>query len=37
MKANLKITQEDLKVLFSHTKSAYGNIGFENWKGVADF
>ena len=25
MKANLQIKQEDLKVLFSHTKNAYGN------------
>ena len=32
MKANLQITQEDLKVLFSHTKSAYGNMSFKNWK-----
>ena len=32
MKANLEITQEDLKVLFAHTKSAYKNMSFENWK-----
>tara|TARA_R110000822_G_scaffold303876_1_gene428829 strand:- start:79 stop:285 length:207 start_codon:yes stop_codon:yes gene_type:complete len=32
MKANLQIKQEDLKVLFSHTKSAYGNMSFKNWK-----
>ena len=32
MKANLEITQEDLKILFQHTKSAYGNMSFENWK-----
>ena len=31
MKANLNITQEDLKALFSHTKSAYGNMTFDNW------
>jgi hypothetical protein len=32
MKADLSITQEDLKVLFSHTKGAYKNMSFENWK-----
>tara|TARA_R110000764_G_scaffold151193_1_gene238656 strand:+ start:152 stop:355 length:204 start_codon:yes stop_codon:yes gene_type:complete len=32
MKPNLKIDQEDLKVLFSHTRRAYGNMSFENWK-----
>ena len=32
MKANLDITQEDLKILFSHTKNAYGNMSFEKWK-----
>jgi hypothetical protein len=31
MKADLKIDQNDLKVLFSHTKGAYGNMSFENW------
>lgn len=31
MKADLRIDQEDLKVLFSHTKNAYGNMSFENW------
>ena len=29
---NLKIEQEDLKVLFARTKCAYGNMTFENWK-----
>jgi len=32
MKANLDITQEDLKILFSHTKNAYGSMSFEKWK-----
>lgn len=31
MKADLKIDQKDLKVLFSHTKGAYGNMTFNNW------
>jgi hypothetical protein len=31
MNANLKIEQEDLKVLFVHTKDAYPNMSFENW------
>lgn len=31
MKANLKIDIEDLKVLFAHTKGAYGNVTFEQW------
>tara|TARA_R110000787_G_scaffold203084_2_gene313614 strand:- start:1465 stop:1674 length:210 start_codon:yes stop_codon:yes gene_type:complete len=32
MKANLQITQEDLKVLFSHTQNAYKSFSFEQWK-----
>jgi len=31
MKADLKIEQNDLKVLFSHTKGAYGNMSFNDW------
>ena len=31
MKANLKIDQQDLKVLFAHTRGAYGNMTFEQW------
>lgn len=31
MKANLKIDQNDLLALFSHTKGAYGNMTFSNW------
>ena len=31
MKADLRIETEDLKVLFAHTKGAYGNMTFENW------
>ena len=31
MKADLRIEQDDLKVLFAHTRCAYGNINFENW------
>ena len=31
MKADLRIDLEDLKVLFAHTKSAYGNMSFSNW------
>tara|TARA_B100000809_G_C14744902_1_gene389970 strand:+ start:340 stop:546 length:207 start_codon:yes stop_codon:yes gene_type:complete len=31
MKADLRIDQEDLKVLFAHTKSAYGNMSFSDW------
>jgi len=31
MKANLKINQEDLKVLYLQTKSAYKNISFTDW------
>lgn len=27
----VEIDQEDLKVLFAHTKHAYGNITFEKW------
>ena len=32
MKPDLRIEQDDLKALFAHTKSAYGNITFESWK-----
>jgi hypothetical protein len=31
MKADLRIDQEDLNVLFQHTKGAYKNMTFENW------
>jgi hypothetical protein len=31
MKVDLNIEQEDLKVLFIHTRAAYGNMTFENW------
>ena len=31
MKADLRIEQDDLKALFAHTKSAYGNMTFTNW------
>lgn len=31
MKADLRIDLEDLKVLFAHTKAAYGNMSFSNW------
>jgi hypothetical protein len=30
-KVNFKIEQEDLKVLFLHTKHAYGNMTFDEW------
>ena len=29
---NLQIDETDLKVLFLHTKCAYGNMTFEDWK-----
>lgn len=31
MIADLRIEQEDLKVLFLHTRMAYGNMSFEDW------
>ena len=31
MKADLIIDQEDLKVLFEHTKNAYKGMTFEKW------
>ena len=31
MKADLRIDQDDLKALFAHTRSAYGNMTFTNW------
>ena len=31
MKPDLRIEKEDLKVLFTHTIGAYGNMTFENW------
>lgn len=31
MKADLRIDQDDLKALFTHTRSAYGNMTFANW------
>lgn len=31
MKPDLRIDQKDLKVLFTHTRFAYGNMTFENW------
>lgn len=31
MKANLKIDQNDLKVLFSHVRGVYGKMSFETW------
>ena len=32
MKPDLNIEQEDLKVLFAHTRYAYGNITFISWE-----
>jgi hypothetical protein len=32
MKPNLKIEEEDLKILFIHTKAAYGGMSFNDWK-----
>ena len=32
MNANLKIDENDLKVLYSHTKGAYNHLTFEEWK-----
>ena len=31
MTPDLRIETEDLKVLFSHTKGAYGNMTFAKW------
>jgi len=31
MKPDLRIDQKDLKVLFTHTRFAYGNMTFANW------
>jgi len=31
MKADLRIEKKDLKVLFAHTKGAYGKMTFLNW------
>ena len=31
MKADMKIDRNDLEALFTHTRSAYENITFENW------
>lgn len=31
MKADLRIDQDDLKALFAHTRSAYGDMNFANW------
>lgn len=31
MKADLKINQKDLKVLFAHTKGAYKGMSFDDW------
>ena len=31
MKADLRIEKDDLKVLFAHTRKAYGNMTFEKW------
>ena len=31
MKADLRISQDDLKALFLHTRAAYGNMTFTNW------
>ena len=31
MIADLRIEQEDLKVLFLHTRRAYGNMSFNDW------
>jgi len=32
MKPNLKIEEQDLKILFIHTKAAYGVMSFNDWK-----
>ena len=32
MKADLRINQDELKVLFIHTRYAYGNITFISWE-----
>jgi hypothetical protein len=31
MKADMRISQDDLKALFVHTRAAYGNMTFSNW------
>jgi hypothetical protein len=32
MKPNLKIDEQDLKILYLHTRLAYGDMSFHNWK-----
>jgi len=31
MQVDMRITQDDLKALFIHTRAAYGNITFQDW------